>query len=176
MAIICKGVGHHPLPGRPGRRWLRLGLDTAPSGDQDPADNDCREPVTTEAMVPAADLFHSLGDPNRLIILHHLQLGEHRVVDLTAHLGLSQSTVSKHLIVLRDAGVVAVRPQGRASVYSLAHPETLVELLSAAERFLGLTGGSGDPVPAARPRSGRGPLSVACRRCEDVVSWAVVRE
>lgn len=138
-------------PGGPVVAGYDWAMDTAPSGDQDPADNDCREPVTTEAMVPAADLFHSLGDPNRLIILHHLQLGEHRVVDLTAHLGLSQSTVSKHLIVLRDAGVVAVRPQGRASVYSLAHPETLVELLSAAERFLGLTGGAVTLCPLHGP-------------------------
>ncbi|GLI31603.1 putative transcriptional regulator, ArsR family protein [Brachybacterium conglomeratum] len=96
--------------------------------------------VTADAMMPAASLFHSFSDPNRLIILHHLQLGEHRVVDLTQHLGLSQSTVSKHLICLRDTGMVTVRPEGRASVYSLAHSEALIDLLSAAERLLGLTG------------------------------------
>ena len=96
--------------------------------------------VTADAMMPAASLFHSFSDPNRLIILHHLQLGEHRVVDLTQHLGLSQSTVSKHLLCLRDTGMVTVRPEGRASVYSLAHSEALIDLLSAAERLLGLTG------------------------------------
>ena len=37
----------------------------------------------------AACLFRSLGDPARLAILRHLALGEHRVVDLTAHLGLA---------------------------------------------------------------------------------------
>ncbi|MCI2266379.1 metalloregulator ArsR/SmtB family transcription factor [Sediminivirga luteola] len=93
-----------------------------------------------EAVTPAASLFHSFSDPSRLVILQHLQLGEHRVVDLTAHLGLSQSTVSKHLACLRETGMVTVRSEGRASVYSLAHPEALVDLLSAAERVLALTG------------------------------------
>lgn len=93
-----------------------------------------------DAMAAAAALFHSFGDPSRLMILQHLQLGEHRVVDLTAHLGLSQSTVSKHLACLKDAGMVTVRPEGRASMYSLAHPQALVEVLAAAEKLLALTG------------------------------------
>lgn len=46
----------------------------------------------------------------------HLALGEHNVRDLTAHLGLAQSTVSAHLRCLLDCGMV-VRAQGRASVY-----------------------------------------------------------
>lgn len=93
-----------------------------------------------DALVPVASLFHSFSDPNRLVILQHLQLGEHRVVDLVKHLGLSQSTVSKHLTCLKDADMVTSRPEGRASVYSLKHPDALVELLSAAEKMLALTG------------------------------------
>ncbi|WOF21877.1 metalloregulator ArsR/SmtB family transcription factor [Microbacterium betulae] len=92
------------------------------------------------ALEPAAALFHSFGDPSRLVILLHLQLGEHRVVDLMAHLDLSQSTVSKHLTCLKDAGIVSVRPEGRASLYSLAHPEALVHVFAAAEKLLALTG------------------------------------
>ena len=91
-------------------------------------------------MSAAACLFHSFSDPSRLVILRHLQLGEHRVVDLTEHLGLSQSTVSKHLSSLKETGLVVSRPEGRASVYSLQHPEALVDLLDAAQRFLVLTG------------------------------------
>jgi len=75
-----------------------------------------------------------------LTIMRHLALGEHRVVDLVAHLGLAQSTVSKHLACLLDCGLVTSRPQGRASVFSLTHPEALLELLGAAERLLELTG------------------------------------
>lgn len=92
------------------------------------------------ALSVAACLFHGFSDPSRLAIVRHLALGDHRVVDLTEHLGLAQSTVSKHLACLRDCGLVESRPQGRASVFSLTHPEATLELLSAAERLLGLTG------------------------------------
>ena len=94
----------------------------------------------SEAMVVAACLFHGFSDPSRLAILQHLALGEHRVVDLTGHLGLAQSTVSKHLACLRDCGLVESRPQGRASVFSLSHPEATLALLASAEQLLALTG------------------------------------
>lgn len=104
------------------------------------------------ALSPAACLFKSLGDPTRLTIIQHLTLGEHRVVDLTEHLGLAQSTVSAHLACLRDCGLVVSRPKGRASMWSLAVPE-LLDLLRAAEALLDATGDSvilcpthGDPV------------------------------
>lgn len=91
-------------------------------------------------LVAAACLFNGFSDPTRLAILQHLALGEHRVVDLTAHIGLAQSTVSKHLACLRDCGLVTARPEGRATVYSLNHDEALMDLWSAAERLLALTG------------------------------------
>ena len=96
--------------------------------------------VETAALSAAACLFHGFSDPSRLAILRHLSLGEHRVVELTAHLGLAQSTVSKHLACLKDCGLVTSRPQGRASLFSLTHPEALMDLLASAERLLGLTG------------------------------------
>jgi DNA-binding transcriptional ArsR family regulator len=92
------------------------------------------------AMAVAACLFHGFSDPSRLAILRHLALGEHRVVDLTGHLDLAQSTVSKHLACLRDCGLVESRPEGRASVFSLTHLEATLAVLESAERLLGLTG------------------------------------
>ncbi len=94
----------------------------------------------TQALEAAAFLFHGFGEPSRLAILRHLALGEHRVVDLTEHLGLAQSTVSKHLACLRDCGLVTSRTQGRASVFTLTHSDALMDLLAAAERLLALTG------------------------------------
>ncbi|GAB3489613.1 metalloregulator ArsR/SmtB family transcription factor [Flexivirga lutea] len=91
-----------------------------------------------EALTAAACMFKSLGDPTRLAIVQHLTLGEHRVVDLTAHLGLAQSTVSAHLACLKDCDLVASRPVGRASMFSLKHPE-LLDLLRQAEVLLGVT-------------------------------------
>lgn len=87
----------------------------------------------------AAVLFRGLGDPGRLAILRHLVLGEHRVVELTEHLGLAQSTVSGHLACLRGCGLVTSRAVGRASLYSLAQVE-LMDLFAAAEKVLAATG------------------------------------
>jgi ArsR family transcriptional regulator, cadmium/lead-responsive transcriptional repressor len=92
------------------------------------------------ALSAAACLFRGMAEPARLAILRHLALGEHRVVDLTAHLGLAQSTVSKHLRCLLDCGLVTSRPQGRASVFSLTHPGLVLEMLATAERLLAATG------------------------------------
>ena len=102
----------------------------------------------------AVALFRGLADPARLAIVRHLALGEHRVVDLTAHVGLAQSTVSGHLACLRDCGLVDVRTQGRASYYALARPE-LFDLLAAAELLLDATGEAIELCPAY----GRGAAS-----------------
>jgi DNA-binding transcriptional ArsR family regulator len=88
----------------------------------------------------AACLFRGFSDPSRLSILQHLALGEHRVVELTAHLGLAQSTVSKHLACLKDCGLVESRPVGRASVFWLTQPEAVERLFAAAKHLLELTG------------------------------------
>lgn len=91
-------------------------------------------------LEPAAALFHSLSDPTRLTILQHLTAGEHRVRDLTEHLGLAQSTVSAHLACLKDCGLVDSRPQGRASLYFLTTDRQLLALLATAEELLAATG------------------------------------
>jgi len=100
------------------------------------------EPAVDEAtaLSSAACMFRSLGDPARLAILRHLVLGEHKVVDLTTHLGLAQSTVSAHLACLRDCGLLTSRPQGRASMWSLANAPEVLGVLAAAERLLAVTG------------------------------------
>ena len=105
------------------------------------------------ALEAAACLFHGFSDRSRLTIVQHLALGEHRVVDLTRHLGLAQSTVSRHLACLLDCGIVTVRAQGRASVYALAHPEATLDLLASAERLLGLTGDAVTLCPRYGARS-----------------------
>lgn len=94
-----------------------------------------------------ASLFRSLSDPTRLAILQHLLQGEHRVRELTEHVGLAQSTVSAHLACLKDCGLVISRPQGRASVFSLTVPAELVGVLEAADRLLEATGYAVDLCP-----------------------------
>ncbi|WP_043500884.1 winged helix-turn-helix domain-containing protein [Georgenia sp. SUBG003] len=109
------------------------------------------EPAEPRGLGPAAALFHSLSDPTRLAILQHLTAGEHRVRDLTDHLGLAQSTVSAHLACLKDCGLVDSRPQGRASLYFLTTRRPLLALLAAAEELLALTGSAATLCPTNSP-------------------------
>lgn len=92
-------------------------------------------------LTAAVCLFRSLADATRLAIVQHLALGEHRVVELTNHLGLAQSTVSGHIACLRECGLVTARAEGRSTYYAVAHPE-LLRLLHAAEGLLTATGES----------------------------------
>ena len=108
--------------------------------ETDGTPSDSHAAVEVDGLAAAACLFHGFSDPSRIAILQHLALGEHRVVDLTAHIGLAQSTVSKHLACLRGRGLVTARPEGRATVYSVNHAEALMDLWAAAERLLALTG------------------------------------
>ena len=130
---------------------MNMDEDVSQSSSQDAqlafAADDCVEAGPSAAVL----LFRSLADPARLTILRHLALGEHRVVDLTNHLGLAQSTTSAHLGCLRDCGLVACRTVGRASVYSLAVGEELMALLSAAERLLDVTGDAVTLCPTNEP-------------------------
>jgi DNA-binding transcriptional ArsR family regulator len=68
-----------------------------------------------------------LGEPNRLAILEMLQDGERPVGDLVERLALSQPAVSKHLRVLKDAGLLEVRPDAQRRLYRI-RPEPLLEL------------------------------------------------
>lgn len=104
----------------------------------------------TSTLTLAADFFHSLSDVNRLRILRHLLTGPHRVVDLTEHLGLAQSTVSKHLACLRDCGLVTSAPQGRATVWELIAPDDLLELLAATDQVLSHSGAQMAVCPTFR--------------------------
>lgn len=82
-----------------------------------------------EALDPRLEqeiaLLHShvcegLGDPKRVLILYLLQEGPRSVGDLVKALGIPQPTVSHHLKVLRDRGLVLARRRGTTVAYSLA--------------------------------------------------------
>lgn len=94
----------------------------------------------------ATQLFHALSDQTRLSILQRLRFGERCVCDLTDALDAAQSRLSFHLKVLKDAGLVSDRREGRWMYYTL-DPDALAEvaeliaglasLPSAAERRAG---------------------------------------
>ena len=68
-----------------------------------------------------------IAEPSRREILDELLKGEQPVGDLAARLTMNQPTVSKHLRVLRDAGLVSVRPDGQRRLYSV-RPDPFIEL------------------------------------------------
>jgi len=76
-----------------------------------------------------AELFHALSDETRLKIVQKLLGGERCVCDLTDALDAAQSRLSFHVKVLKSAGLVTDRREGRFLHYSLV-PETLAELES----------------------------------------------
>jgi len=75
----------------------------------------------------ARALLKALSDPLRLQVIEALGGGERCVCDLTADLGLAQSKLSFHLKVLKEAGLLADRQEGRWIYYRL-RPEALDEL------------------------------------------------
>jgi ArsR family transcriptional regulator, arsenate/arsenite/antimonite-responsive transcriptional repressor len=94
----------------------------------------------------AAELFHALSDPTRLSILRRLRMGERCVCDLTDALDAAQSRLSFHLKVLKEAGLVTDRREGRWMYYTLntdalaetgALIETMASAPTAAERRSG---------------------------------------
>ena len=71
--------------------------------------------------------FQVLAEPRRLQILDLLRDGERPVGDLVERLGVSQPAVSKHLRVLKEAGLVEARPDAQRRLYRI-RPEPLAEL------------------------------------------------
>lgn len=77
--------------------------------------------------MPAPATLQILGEPSRQAILDYLRAGERAVGELVEGLGLSQPTVSKHLRVMRDAGLVEARTDAQRRLYRI-RPEPLQEL------------------------------------------------
>lgn len=64
-----------------------------------------------------SDAFNAVAEPCRREILNYLALREKPVGDIVASLGVEQPSISKHLRVLRDVGLVHVRRDGRQKLY-----------------------------------------------------------
>ena len=91
-------------------------------------------------------LFKTLGDPTRRAIFEHLcREGEQTVRALTARAGVSQPAVSKHLGVLRQAGFVLDRQDGRQTHYSAKLP-ALAPLIEWTSQMTGYWHGRFDDL------------------------------
>lgn len=79
-------------------------------------------PKIDERLALIADWLKAVADPTRLRILHLLREGECCVGDLVTAVGGTQANISKHLAVLRGAGLVKARRAGMNVCYSLEEP------------------------------------------------------
>ena len=104
-------------------------------------------PTVTLDVPRIAQLCNALADQARVEIIARLLHGEKCVCDLTDALGTGQSRLSYHLKVLKDAGLVTDRREGRWAYYTLARDAFLEteELLTAL-----------------RPRAARVPRADCC--------------
>ena len=83
-----------------------------------------------------SDVFKALSDPNRLKLLYLLMDGEKCVSDLLPFFDILQPTVSVHLLMLEDIGLLNVRRDGRKRYYSLADENVLLLIDKFCERIL----------------------------------------
>ena len=80
------------------------------------------ETIKQTELATRARVFKALGHPSRLFILEQLAQGERCVCELTEMIGADVSTVSKHLSVLKGAGVVQDQKRGLQVYYRLKMP------------------------------------------------------
>jgi DNA-binding transcriptional ArsR family regulator len=85
-------------------------------------------------MADAARALDALGDPTRRAVLELLRDGERSVREITDETDVSQPAVSQHLRVLRDAGLVTVRPEGTRRLYRV-QPDGLSALRAWVDGF-----------------------------------------
>lgn len=78
-----------------------------------------------ENIEKAVRCLKVLAHPQRLKIICVLQNGEHTVQQLEEYVGIAQATLSQHLSLLKDRGILTSRRQGNFSLYSLANQEML---------------------------------------------------
>jgi ArsR family transcriptional regulator, arsenate/arsenite/antimonite-responsive transcriptional repressor len=112
------------------RQLHRLAFCDGPTTVDSSAKLDILNPMairTVHDLERATHLFHALSDRTRLSILRRLRLGERCVCDLTDAMDAAQSRLSFHLKVLKDAGLVTDRRQGRWMYYTL-NTDTLAEV------------------------------------------------
>lgn len=126
-----------------------------------------------ESLGDVARFLRTLSDPTRLRLLGILQDGEQNVTALRRTLALPQPTVSHHLALLRSAGLVANRRDGKQVFYSLnrqiasplAERRGLNIVTDAVELRIAYAGVNGElshqaPPPDADREASRGPVAL----------------
>jgi DNA-binding transcriptional ArsR family regulator len=91
------------------------------------------------APLPEGDPFEALGDPNRRAIVELLGGGERSVQEIADVLPISRPAVSRHLRLLKRAGLVVEKPRGTRRIYQL-HDQGVEAVRDYVERVWGEAG------------------------------------
>ena len=92
--------------------------------------------ASRSSAAPAGDPFEALADPNRRAIVELLGSGGRSVRELADALPISRPAVSRHLRLLKEAGLVVEEPRGTRRIYRL-HDEGVVAVRGYLERVWG---------------------------------------
>jgi DNA-binding transcriptional ArsR family regulator len=118
--------------------------------------------ISSEASASLAEAFRLLGQPVRIQILLTIANQEACVCHLEAALGIRQAVISQHLMVLREARLVAANRDGRNIFYRLARPGLFEAICQVAEV-------AGIPADDLAWYSRRPLLNCPCPRCNPEV-------
>ncbi|MBS3647022.1 winged helix-turn-helix transcriptional regulator [Pseudaminobacter sp. 19-2017] len=80
------------------------------------------------------EIFRALSDSTRRAVFERLASGEKNATELREGLNVSQPAISQHLAILKEAGLIRVRREGRNANYSVA-PDGLEPLFAWLERY-----------------------------------------
>jgi DNA-binding transcriptional ArsR family regulator len=84
--------------------------------------------LTQEITQLHANICSGLADPRRILILYALAERPHNVSELADELSISQPATSRHLMILRERGMVAAQRDGQAVIYQLADERVIQAL------------------------------------------------
>ena len=106
-------------------------MSGAAQSDLDNGSGGAVAPPLPDALVELiAERFRALAEPTRIKLLDRLRDGEATSLELASLVGTTPQNVSKHLMLLKHAGIVARRKQGNSSYYRIAD-ETVYALCEA---------------------------------------------
>jgi ArsR family transcriptional regulator len=80
-----------------------------------------------------SEIFKALGHPTRLKIISYLAEGEKCVKDIWQELGIPQPTVSQHINILKEAGIISFRKEGVKTCYKIEMP-TVVKIVKLLQK------------------------------------------
>jgi DNA-binding transcriptional ArsR family regulator len=130
--LLNEGECHPGLSDEAARRLARLIGDSCRAEQRVERLRSVIKKINAGELKREADIFKALADPCRLTIIRLLKEGELCVCEIMTALDRPQSSTSHHLSILKDAGLIKERKDGKWSRYRMADG-AVVEMMNLAE-------------------------------------------